>query len=82
VLRDATVTWRTVLVPGARLPVDAGAPLGEAQLLVDGEVERSVSLLATGLVVAPERSGAAGVGAAVQEAIRAFTLSQPFERAA
>jgi serine-type D-Ala-D-Ala carboxypeptidase (penicillin-binding protein 5/6) len=78
---DAAVTWRTSLRPGLGRPVTAGAAVGEAQLLIDGQVDRTVTLTAADDVPASvPRSAAGGVGGAVQEALRAFVLSIPLER--
>lgn len=80
---DAAVTWRRVLDPAAVPPVSGGAVLGEAQLLVDGEVRGTVALRAAGDAVRTSAGGAASdAGAAVQDALRAFAHLHVVDRAA
>jgi serine-type D-Ala-D-Ala carboxypeptidase (penicillin-binding protein 5/6) len=69
----AAVEVRTTLAPDAALPLDVGAPLGEAQLLVDGEVVDAVPLLAD----VPLAEPAAGVGGALADALRAYARLAP-----
>ncbi|HVL99621.1 MAG TPA: D-alanyl-D-alanine carboxypeptidase family protein [Egibacteraceae bacterium] len=77
------VTWRTVVPPVVDRPVAAGSVLGEAQLLIDGAVERSVPLrAATGVGEVPEAPAAVRAGAAVQEALRTFARLHEIDRAA
>lgn len=77
------VTWRTAVDPARARPVRAGAVLGEAHLLVDGAVVRSVALRAAHDVGAAEvASSGAGAGAAVQEALRAFARVRAVDRVA
>jgi len=79
---DAAVRWRTVLSPAAGYPAAAGATLGRAELLVEDSVAAAVDLVAASPVAPPTRRGAAAVGAAVQDALRAFARLESFERAA
>lgn len=78
-----TATWRTILHPDVARPVAAGAPLGVAELSVDGEVTDEVELVAgQGVAAAPEQGASAAVGSAVADALRAFARTVPVERAA
>lgn len=80
---DAAVTWRAVLEPGRRRPIAAGDPLGQAHLVVDGAVQDTVVLRAATDAPPPaSRPAAAGAGAAVQEALRAFVRLYDVDRAA
>lgn len=73
------VTWRAVLDPARPRPVEAGAVLGEARLVVDGDVAGRVALRAAEDVGAPADRGP---GAAVQDAMRAFARLHAVDRAA
>lgn len=73
------VAWRTVVEPARARPVRAGEVLGEAQLLVDGEVVRRVPLRAADDVAMP---AAPRAGGAIQEAVRAFARLRHVDRAA
>lgn len=73
------VTWRTVLDPSRARPVEAGDVLGEARLVVDGDVAGRVALRAAEDVGAPAELGP---GAAVQDAMRAFARLHAVDRAA
>ena len=64
----ATVETVTRLAPDAGLPVEAGTPLGEVVLVVDGEEVDRTPLLAAAAVQAPTDTA----GAAVADTIRAF----------
>lgn len=75
------VAWRTVLDPVVVRPVAAGEPLGTAELVVDGQVVRTVGLRAQQPVAAPERASSGAVaGTAVHDTIRAFARLRPFRR--
>lgn len=76
------VWWRTSLDPLAARPLAAGAPLGVAELVVGGEVRRSTPLTAAAAVPAPAvvTAPAGQVGAALQDALRAFGRLPPVER--
>jgi D-alanyl-D-alanine carboxypeptidase len=77
------VRWRTVLDPVPPLPIRAGDQLGRAELLVEGVIVESVPLSAaepSGLP--PPASPAADVGAAVEDAVRAFSRLHTIDRAA
>ncbi|HUH08341.1 MAG TPA: D-alanyl-D-alanine carboxypeptidase family protein [Egibacteraceae bacterium] len=78
----ARVTWRAVLDAGAQPPVEASAPLGTGQLLIDGEVVRETQLHAATAVAPVPRTGDGAVGAALQDAVRAFSRLHVVERAA
>lgn len=79
----AHATWRTMLQPARGRPVTAGATLGEAALVVDGEVQATVELQAATDAPPPaERPPAARAGGAVQEALRAFARLYEVDRAA
>lgn len=77
-------TWRTVVTPAADRPVAEGATLGVAELVVDGAVVAATDLVAGAAVAAPatDLAPAAEVGAALQEALRAFVRAQTIPRAA
>lgn len=76
------VVWRAVLHPLAARPVDAGAVLGHAEFVVDGQVVRTVDLHAEQAVPAPPPAARGAVaGAFVQDTIRAFVRLHPFDRA-
>ena len=75
--------WQVNLEPWAQLPVQRGATLGTAQLVVDGQVIDETSLTAGRTVeAAPVDDGAAAAGAAVQDAIRAFARLRSIDRTA
>lgn len=79
----SVVTWRTAVDPARSRPVRAGAVLGEAHLLLDGDVVRTVPLRAANDVGDAEAAPAAiRAGAAVQEALRAFVRLRETDRAA
>lgn len=80
---DAPVTWRRVVDPAVTRPLRAGDIVGEAQLLVDGEVQQTVALRAASAVSAPRADAAtAGAGVAVQDALRAFARLHVADRPA
>lgn len=73
------VAWRATLEPARARPVRAGEVLGEAHLLVDGDVVDSVPLRAADDVASPPRARA---GQAVQDALRAFARLHAVDRTA
>lgn len=81
---DAKVVWRTRLDPVVARPLAAGARLGEAELVVEGEVVDRSELRSAAAVPEADAAGtpAAAVGTAVQEALRDLLLAQPLDRAA
>lgn len=79
--RDDDVHVRTWLVPLPPADTVEGTVLGEAQLVVDGEVRESSPLRASGPLPAAERGSSAAVaGGALQDAIRAFVRTAPQRR--
>ena len=77
------VTWRVVLDPYAPRPIAAGARLGRAELLVDGQVVENVALrTATAVPAPPARSRGEVAGSAIQDTIRAFARLHPVDREA
>ena len=84
VRRDAEVRWRLRVRPVAGLPLAAGAPLGEGELVEDGVTVASTAVLAGAAAAAPAGPPppAAGAGAALQEALRAFARLDPQGQAA
>ena len=75
--------WRVRLVPEAERPVPAGEQLGEAQLLVGGQVVDSSTLHAAEDVPAPPAAPpGAAAGSAVQDAVRGFARLYAAERKA
>jgi serine-type D-Ala-D-Ala carboxypeptidase (penicillin-binding protein 5/6) len=76
----AAVTWRTVLAPVVNRPVAAGAELGRAQLLVDGEPAAEVALVAAAAVPAATVAGGARAGGAIHDALRAYVRLEPVDR--
>lgn len=82
-VEGVVVTWRTSVEPARSRPVHAGAVLGEAHLLLDGDVVRTVPLRAANDVGEAEAAPAPiRAGAAVQEALRAFVRLHETDRAA
>lgn len=80
---DAHATWRATLQPARARPVVAGDALGQAHLVVDGEVQRTVELRAATDAPPPaDTPSAARAGAAVQETLRAFARLHEVARAA
>ena len=80
---EQEAVWRVNLDPWAQLPVQRGAALGSAQLLVDGQVIAATPLTAGRSAEAPPTGdGTAAAGAAVQDAIRAFVRLRSIDRAA
>lgn len=80
---DVPVSWRRALRPGVARPLAAGAVVGQAELLVDGEVAGTVGLRLA--EAAPSRSGvgpATRAGGAVQDALRAFAHLHVVDRPA
>lgn len=78
----STVAWRAVLHPHTARPVAMGAVLGQAELVVDGQVIRTVDLHAQHAVHAPSSTARGAVaGSLVQDAIRGFTRLRSFDRA-
>jgi D-alanyl-D-alanine carboxypeptidase len=79
---DARVTWTVRLAPTARRPVAAGAPLGEAELVVDGLVVDAVDLRADRAVGPPPTDGPPAwlAGSALHDALRAFARAAPVQR--
>jgi D-alanyl-D-alanine carboxypeptidase (penicillin-binding protein 5/6) len=78
----SAVTWHTVLYPHTARPVRTGAVLGRAELVVDGQVVRTVDLHAQHAVPAPlAATRGALAGSFVQDTIRAFTRLRLFDRA-
>lgn len=79
---DQPWVWRTVLAPSLRRPVARGTTVGSAELVVAGEVVGQVPLVVGEEAAAgPARSPGSTVGAAVQEALRAFVRMHPVDRA-
>jgi D-alanyl-D-alanine carboxypeptidase (penicillin-binding protein 5/6) len=79
--RDQDVHIRTSLAPIPPADATEGTVLGEAQLVVDGEVRKRSPLRASGpLPVAEGGSSAAVAGSAMQDAIRAFVRTAPQRR--
>ena len=74
--------YRLRLEPRVQRPVARGAKLATAELIVDGDVVERVDLRARAAVGAPRphRSAAAGVGSALQEALRTFARASPVAR--
>lgn len=73
VVDGARVRWRVVLDPSVARPVEAGAPLGSAALMVGNKVVDTTEVVADTDVPAPApRSAPAAAGGAVQEALRGF----------
>jgi serine-type D-Ala-D-Ala carboxypeptidase (penicillin-binding protein 5/6) len=69
----AQALWRVDWQPAAGLPASAGAAVGRAELVVDGEVVDAAELVTAEAVPAPAAASApAQVGAATQDALRAF----------
>ena len=65
--------WRVRLDPSVERPVAAGDVLGEAELLVDGEVVDQTEVQAGEAVARPAPAqGVEGAGGAVEDALRAF----------
>ncbi|HEY8340025.1 MAG TPA: D-alanyl-D-alanine carboxypeptidase family protein [Egibacteraceae bacterium] len=79
----AEVRWRVRLEPAVARPLPEGARLGEAELVVDGEVVDRVELRSAAAVPAPAppASPAAAVGAALQSSLRDLLRAQPLDRA-
>ena len=81
VARDSRVRIRTSLVPMPPADTAEGTVLGEAQLVVDGQVRQRSSLRASGpLPSSEDRSSAEAAGGALQDAIRAFVRTAPQRR--
>lgn len=79
----ADVAWRTTLTPSHRRPLPAGSRLGQALLLVDGDVVQRVDLHTKTAVDRPEEASAATrAGAAVHEALRTFLRLHTVDRPA
>ncbi len=77
----APARLRTMLRPDARRPLRRGQVVGSSQLLSRGRVVDEVALQTTRPVpTAPPASGAAAVGRAVQNAVRAFARLRPVAR--
>jgi hypothetical protein len=76
--------WRTELPPVLDRPLEQGQGVGTARLIVEGQPDRMVELVATRDVPAPEPAARPSqrVGAALQQALRAFVLSAEIDRAA
>lgn len=76
---DATVRVRSFLDPVAPARITRGTRLGRAELVVDGEVVDTAGIEAAATPAAPADSPtpAGVVGAAVQDAVRAFVRSEP-----
>ena len=83
VAADDLAVWRVVLEPNAPLPVQRGDALGQAELVVDGEVVDATPLTA-GRTVEPAaaENGTAAAGGAVEDALRAFARLHAVDRAA
>src|SRR5680860_477615 len=80
---DASVTWRTALDLGVARSVAPGSAVGTLELLVDGRVVESTPLVtATAVSSRQPQAPAAAAGAAVQDALRDFVRTVPFERTA
>jgi D-alanyl-D-alanine carboxypeptidase len=78
----STVAWRAVLHPHTARPVAPGAVLGHADLVVNGQVIRTVDLHAQHAVPAPSgTTRGAAAGRSVQDAIREFSRLRSFDRA-
>ena len=73
--------WQVDLDPAVERPIDQGQRLGEARLLIDGEVVDRTDLVASERVpsTAP-LAGADGAGAAVGDAMRAFARLAEVDR--
>jgi D-alanyl-D-alanine carboxypeptidase (penicillin-binding protein 5/6) len=81
VARDSRVRIRTSLVPMPPADTTEGTVLGEAHLVVDGQVRGRSPLRASGPLPASEhRSSAEAAGGALQDAIRAFVRTAPQRR--
>lgn len=81
VAATADVRWRTTLQAEAAAPLVPGAPLGKAELIVDGESVAEVPLVAGAAVPAPSQEDPSrAVGTAVVDAVRAFARLTPIER--
>lgn len=79
--RDRAVQIRTTLVPMPPADIAEGTVLGEAQLVVDGQVRDRSPLRASGpLPEAGNGSVAAAAGRAMQDALRAFARTAPQHR--
>lgn len=79
---DRSARWRTLLTPTAPLPVERGAVLGHAELLVRGDVVERVPLRAREDVAAPPARPGTTAGGAVTDALRSFArLAAPWRRA-
>lgn len=81
--RDAQVAYRLRVRPLMALPVTAGTPLGEAELVAGGEVVATTPLVAGHDVAAPPpRDAPAEAGAALQDGLRALARLHPGSAAA
>ncbi|CAN5854869.1 D-alanyl-D-alanine carboxypeptidase family protein [soil metagenome] len=77
-----TVRVRSMLDPVAPARIAPGTRLGRAELVVDGEVVDTAGIAAAAAPVAGDHisgpaSPAGGMGAAVEDTVRAFVRSQP-----
>jgi hypothetical protein len=79
----AAVSWHAALDPSVRAPIEEGDRLGEARLVADGAVVSRAVLRADTAVAevgSPEPAGR--VGAAVGDALRAFSRLATVDRPA
>lgn len=80
VATGADVTWRVRLIPVVSLPVQAGAELGTAELLVRDRVVDATQVVAERGVSGPRGTGAASAGGAVEDALRSFARLHVVDR--
>lgn len=75
---DATVRVRSSLLPVPPTTITDGTRLGRAELVVDGEVVDTATVESDGRLEAVRApSAGAGIGTAVEDAVRAFARAAP-----